>query len=191
MHKVTGLSESAESDTPPPLDRIQSIRPNKPCIHAHRSPPQHRLQPGAEPSRPPSSTPSFTMAGGRDAIETDSHDSSEAEALLYYTRLSTTNDGLSESAASMGARNKAPWFSHKPIADIPDGGTELARESSRDRQDLDNANLRAQGHEAALQRSFSPLAALGLGFRYNIVVLRKLFRTDMLCLVSPTLGSGT
>ncbi len=149
------------------------------------------LQLDADPSSPPSSTPSFTMAGGRDALETDGHDSSEAEALLYYTRSSTTNDGLSLSAASMGARNKAPWSSHKPIADIPDGGTELARESSRDRQDLDNANLRAQGHEAALQRAFSPLAALGLGFRYNVVVLRKVFMTDLLCLVSPTLGSGT
>lgn len=31
--------------------------------------------------------------------------------------------------------------------------------------DLDDAALRAQGHEAALKRSFSPLAALGLGFR--------------------------
>lgn len=31
--------------------------------------------------------------------------------------------------------------------------------------DLDSAALRAQGHEAALKRSFSPLAALGLGFR--------------------------
>ena len=31
--------------------------------------------------------------------------------------------------------------------------------------DLDSAVLRAQGHEAALKRSFSPLAALGLGFR--------------------------
>ena len=31
--------------------------------------------------------------------------------------------------------------------------------------DLDSAVLRAQGHEAALKRTFSPLAALGLGFR--------------------------
>lgn len=29
-----------------------------------------------------------------------------------------------------------------------------------------NAVLLAQGHKAAMQRSFSPLAALGLGFRY-------------------------
>lgn len=31
--------------------------------------------------------------------------------------------------------------------------------------DLDSTALRAQGHEAQLKRSFSPLAALGLGFR--------------------------
>lgn len=29
-----------------------------------------------------------------------------------------------------------------------------------------NAVLRAQGHEASMRRSFSPLAALGLGFRH-------------------------
>ncbi|KAL2052038.1 hypothetical protein ABVK25_007730 [Lepraria finkii] len=43
-------------------------------------------------------------------------------------------------------------------------GPQLALESLTDSSDLDNANLRAQGHEAALQRSFSPLAAIGLGF---------------------------
>ena len=93
--------------------------------------------------------------------------------------------------ASMGARNKAPRSSRKPIANILDGGTELARESSRDRQDLDSANLRAQGHEAALQRSFSLLAALGFGFRYTIVLLSRVFMTDLLCLVLPTLGLAT
>lgn len=31
-----------------------------------------------------------------------------------------------------------------------------------------NAVLRAQGHEASMRRSFSPLAALGLGFRHVI-----------------------
>lgn len=110
------------------------------------------------------SNPSFTVPSSRDAFEPDNYDSSEAEALLYYERLSTTDHGLSTSMASMGARNKTPRSSRKPIANIPDGGTELARDSSRDRQDLDSANLRAQGHEAALQRSFSLLAALGFGF---------------------------
>ena len=39
-------------------------------------------------------------------------------------------------------------------------------QSTTDESDTDSAYLRAQGHEAALKRSFSPLAALGLGFRY-------------------------
>ena len=131
------------------------------------------------------------MASSRDAFETDSHDSNEAEALLYYERLSTPDHGLSTSMASTGARNKAPRSSRKPVANILDGEMELARESSPDRQDLDSVNLRAQGHEAALQRSFSLLAALGFGFRYTIALLSKVFMTDSLCLVSPTLGPDT
>lgn len=43
--------------------------------------------------------------------------------------------------------------------------------------DLDSTALRAQGHEAQLTRSFSPLAALGLGFR----------RVDMFSPVGPVL----
>ena len=39
-------------------------------------------------------------------------------------------------------------------------------ESIENCEDADNAHLRAQGHQAALERRFSPLAALGLGFRY-------------------------
>ena len=107
------------------------------------------------------------MVGRGDAVETGDHDISEAEALLNDTRLCITDDDLSVSTAGMGARSKARWPSHKPIADAPDGEIELPR------QDLDSAHLRAQGHEAALQRSFSPLAALGLGFRYSIVLLLR------------------
>ena len=44
-------------------------------------------------------------------------------------------------------------------------GSDLALQNLRDSYDADDANLRAQGHEAVLQRNFSPLAALGLGFR--------------------------
>ena len=40
-------------------------------------------------------------------------------------------------------------------------------ELSPELQDMrDNAILNAQGHKAELERSFSPFAALGLGFRY-------------------------
>ena len=121
------------------------------------------------------------MASSRDAFETDGHDSNEAEALLYDERLSTPDHGLSTSMASMGARNQTPRSSRKLVANILDGGSELARESSPDRQDLDSANLRAQGHEAALQRSFSLLAALGFGFRYTVALLSKFLMTDSLC----------
>ena len=44
-------------------------------------------------------------------------------------------------------------------ADSPAGDSELEELKS-------NAILKAQGHKAELERSFSTLAALGLGFRY-------------------------
>lgn len=49
--------------------------------------------------------------------------------------------------------------------------------------DLDSAALRAQGHEAVLKRSFSPLAALGLGFRqvvYSITISDQLLANELL-----------
>ncbi|KAI4204343.1 MAG: hypothetical protein LQ346_001615 [Caloplaca aetnensis] len=64
----------------------------------------------------------------------------------------------------MAPRVRAFVFGEKSISDSSGDGSELALESLGDPHDLDNANLRAQGHEVALQRSFSPLAALGLGF---------------------------
>ncbi|KAL8702394.1 MAG: hypothetical protein Q9201_004439 [Fulgogasparrea decipioides] len=64
----------------------------------------------------------------------------------------------------MTARSNTSWPADKSIADHLGDGSETALETVGDSYDLDNANLRAQGHEAALQRSFSPLAALGLGF---------------------------
>ncbi|KAL2040341.1 hypothetical protein N7G274_006784 [Stereocaulon virgatum] len=91
--------------------------------------------------------PTRPMAFGLDrGVEIRDHDShaAEAEALLNESWLSeddTRRSSLNE--------NDAP---------------QLALASLQDSSDLDNAHLRAQGHEAALQRSFSPLAALGLGF---------------------------
>lgn len=103
-------------------------------------------------------------------MEIDNHDSSEAEPLLNEAWQPPTDEALSASTISMGTRDKAPPSSHKAIANILDGGTELVSDSSPHSQHLfDSANLRAQGHEAALQRSFSPLAALGLGFRYTML----------------------
>lgn len=105
------------------------------------------------------------MACGRDAVEIDGLDSSETEALLNEAQSSTQEGRQTAPTESMTTQFKTPWSSHKPAANNPDGGTEIALESSRDSHDLDSAQLRAQGHEAALQRAFSPLAALGLGFR--------------------------
>lgn len=53
-------------------------------------------------------------------------------------------------------------------------------ESIENSEDADNAHLRAQGHQAALERRFSPLAALGLGFRYvsAIIVCRLVQRVE-------------
>ncbi|KAA6414172.1 MAG: choline transporter [Lasallia pustulata] len=59
-----------------------------------------------------------------------------------------------ETLAPNGNMKKAPAVDAEHEPGIP----------SYEEVDLDSAALRAQGHEAALKRSFSPLAALGLGF---------------------------
>ncbi|KAL8785683.1 MAG: hypothetical protein Q9213_003242 [Squamulea squamosa] len=64
----------------------------------------------------------------------------------------------------MTARLKTAWSGDKSFADGSGDGSELALEHLGDPHDLDDANLRAQGHEASLHRSFSPLAAISLGF---------------------------
>ncbi|KAL9016756.1 MAG: hypothetical protein Q9185_005930 [Variospora sp. 1 TL-2023] len=62
------------------------------------------------------------------------------------------------------SHKKAAWFGSDTVVNSSDDGTELALESLGSSQDLDSTHLRAQGHEAALKRSFSLLSALGLGF---------------------------
>ncbi|KAL8710611.1 MAG: hypothetical protein Q9220_004835 [cf. Caloplaca sp. 1 TL-2023] len=95
----------------------------------------------------------------------DALDINEGEALLNDDGLRSPDDGASAvSAASMTARLKSSWSTDKPIADHSGDGSDLPLESLGNPHDFDDANLRAQGHEAALQRSFTPLAALGLGF---------------------------
>ena len=108
------------------------------------------------------------MSNGRDAVDAEGHDSSEAEALLNETRLSGQEDGQSTSVESMAARARAVLSANKNDADTSHEANELALGTLGDSQDLDRAQLRAQGHEAALERSFSPLAAIGLGFRYIV-----------------------
>ncbi|KAL8666977.1 MAG: hypothetical protein Q9168_007356, partial [Polycauliona sp. 1 TL-2023] len=67
-------------------------------------------------------------------------------------------------AESMTSRLKAVWSEKNTSTDRTGDSGELALENLSPSHDLDDANLLAQGHEASLQRSFSPLAAVGLGF---------------------------
>ncbi|KAI4244147.1 MAG: hypothetical protein L6R40_003131 [Gallowayella cf. fulva] len=64
----------------------------------------------------------------------------------------------------MPARVKTALSGEKALTVHAGDGSELALDNLGTSHHLDDAYLRAQGHEAALQRSFSPLAALGLGF---------------------------
>lgn len=55
---------------------------------------------------------------------------------------------------------------HTPVA-VDGEGNRPSQGFLSELQDMkSNAVLRAQGHEASMRRSFSPLAALGLGFRH-------------------------
>ena len=76
-----------------------------------------------------------------------------------------------------------------------DDARTIERGSRAELQELrDNARLRAQGHEASMQRSFSPFAALGLGFRcvYSHVKIRCSGCTALTMMpASRTLGSAT
>lgn len=119
------------------------------------------------------------MAPGRDLVDPnghDGHDSGEAEALLNETWLSTPDERLSVSSSggSMTSRVETSWFAHKPLTSPLDDGPELALGPLSNSTEIDNAQLRAQGHEVALERRFSPLAALGLGFRYLACITGKL-----------------
>lgn len=105
------------------------------------------------------------MPLGHDSSVTSDHDCGGGEAALNDARISIHEEGVPLLTDSMAPRVRAFVFGEKSISDSSGDGSELALESLGDPHDLDNANLRAQGHEVALQRSFSPLAALGLGFR--------------------------
>lgn len=130
------------------------------------------------------------MPDSRDAVDAEGHDSSEAEVLLNEAWLSGQDDGQSTSTESMAARAKAILSANKSGADTSYAANELALENLGDSQDLDSAQLRAQGHEAALERSFSPLAAVGLAFRYAILP-RRFSMTDIPFLASPIPGLAT
>ncbi|KAL8959294.1 MAG: hypothetical protein Q9193_003817, partial [Seirophora villosa] len=86
------------------------------------------------------------------------------EARFKDADITAHEEGLPLLADRMTSRLRPSVSGDKPIADKSGDGSEIALESLGDVNDLDDANLRAQGHEVALQRSFSPLSALGLGF---------------------------
>lgn len=102
----------------------------------------------------------------RPAIE--AHDHQEGEALLNDASSSAHQVGTASFLSeSMTTRIKTTRSGEKAIVDISGDGSELGLESLTDSRDLDSAHLSAQGHEAELPRSFSALAAIGLGYRYS------------------------
>ena len=109
------------------------------------------------------------MTSAYDTVDAEGDHSSEAQALLNEIWLSAeANDGSLTSAESMAATAGTVLFADKSVADNVRPAGEVALEPLEAASDRDTAHLRAQGHDAALQRSFSPLAALGLGFRYKV-----------------------
>lgn len=109
------------------------------------------------------------MAYRRHALEAGGHDEGlVGEPLLESTWSPPRTHETPSSIDSMPwSHKKAVWSGSTTVTTSSDDGTELALESLGNSQDLDSTNLRAQGHEAALKRSFSLLSALGLGFRYT------------------------
>ncbi|CAF9935819.1 MAG: hypothetical protein HETSPECPRED_009909 [Heterodermia speciosa] len=89
-----------------------------------------------------------------------SDDGCEGQALLSEARLS----GLVDDDVDVSFLSEAMTTAKTVMSNKSGDGSELALDNLRDPNDPDDANLRAHGHEAALQRNFSPLAALGLGF---------------------------
>lgn len=118
-----------------------------------------------------------------------SNASNETDALLKGTWQSAANTDSFASIAGMAARARAMISATKSFADTTYEANGHVLEPLTDTQDLDSAQLRAQGHEAALERDFSPLAALGLGFRYMFMFLTTtLSRIRSNCPASQTLG---
>lgn len=104
----------------------------------------------------------------------------EAEPLLYEARLSGGED-----SEALFREDMTPQLRSFPTDDnpsVPSHGDivkiHLQSTTKTDESDTDSAYLRAQGHEAALTRSFSPLAALGLGFRYFVCLVVVSMDTD-------------
>lgn len=118
------------------------------------------------------------MSLGRSPVGAGGNASNETDALLKETWQSAANNDSFASIAGMAARARAMISATKSFADTSCEANEHALESLSDTHDLDSAQLRAQGHEAALERDFSPLAALGLGFRYIFMFLMTSLSQD-------------
>lgn len=108
------------------------------------------------------------MPLGQSPSLTSAHDRGGSEVAFNEAGITTHDEGVPLLTDSMTSRLRLSVFGENSIADKSGDGGELGLGPLGDPYDLDNANLRAQGHAVALQRSFSPLAALGLGFRYAI-----------------------
>lgn len=104
------------------------------------------------------------MANGLEPVESGDRTDSEEEALLNETWLAAQEDEVSVPTWSMKSSLAPQSLVRTRGGDAADNGNELALECRGEFHDLDGEQLRAQGHEVALQRSFSPLAAIGLGF---------------------------
>ena len=103
---------------------------------------------------------------GRDQVDGVGEDSSsEGEPLLNETWLSAAEERFS-STETMAPQTASKQSTETLTVPLHVERVDHPLESLTPGRDLDSANLRAQGHEAVLQRSFSPLAALGLGFRH-------------------------
>lgn len=100
------------------------------------------------------------------ASTTFAHDMVGGEARLKDADITAHEEGLPLLLDGMTSQLRPSVSGDKPIADKSGDGSDVALESLGDVHTLDDAQLRAQGHEVALRRSFSPLSALGLGFRY-------------------------
>ena len=91
---------------------------------------------------------------------------SEEVPLLDEARLSVGEDDEDPSLGNMTSQLRSFPADDDPSVPSPGDMVKIPLQSTTDESDTDSAYLRAQGHEAALTRSFSALAALGLGFRY-------------------------
>ena len=110
---------------------------------------------------------SATAEEDQEDLEDDESTESDLQALLNTRCLSMQEDDTrSTSTESMTSLIKNQRSTRPLTVNNSDNSNDIALDCRADPHHLDDEQLRAHGHEAALKRSFSPLAAIGLGFRY-------------------------